>query len=151
MYVYSCVDRLNTEGGRDPASWLMLGDPTGYFSKLPQISSDLAYICIYIYMLKLRCLVTHEKLVLDPWCFPCLWTSIATTHTHTHKLSQGMYSRRGKHQGARQQYMQMVVLVKQQVVHRGWNVQWSVSFVDPDHGWLLYCPLCFHQEISVPT
>ena len=88
MYVYSCVDRLNTEGGRDPASWLMLGDPTGYFSKLPQISSDLAYICIYIYMLKLRCLVTHEKLVLDPWCFPCLWTSIATTHTHTHTHTQ---------------------------------------------------------------
>ena len=133
----------------------MLGNPTGYFSKLPQISSDLAYICIYIYiyiyMLKLRCLVTHEKLVLDPRCFPCLWTSIATTHTHTHKLSQGTYSRRGKHQGARQQYIQMVVLVKQQVVHRGWKVQWSVSFVDPDHGWLLYCPLCFHQEISVPT
>ena len=36
--INSYIDRLNTEGSRDPASWLMLGNPhLPAFSKIPQV------------------------------------------------------------------------------------------------------------------
>ena len=40
LYLYkasSCVDRLNTEGNRDSASWLMRGNSIWCFSKMSQV------------------------------------------------------------------------------------------------------------------